>query len=158
MGTGRLLPDETEVFESTRSRVFPLCGSFNTGTGEPCGSKDEGAWPFWLEGAEPNLVVELVARADSAEVGETALDSSEGVATRGTSFLNFFPDLKSVTDEINSKKLLLPEKVIGGSAGAIGGVCGVSTPKGGEMGSCRSLRGSGRVCPPVPSSLARSLM
>jgi len=157
MSTGRLLPDEAEAFESTRSRIFPLCGSFKTGTGEPYGSKDEGAWPFWLEGAEPNLVIELVAMGDSTEMGETALDSSEGIATRGTCFLNFFPDLESVTDEIMSKKLVLPEKVIGGRAGATGGVCGVSTPKGGETESLRSFRGSGRVCPPVPSSLARSL-
>jgi hypothetical protein len=158
MGTGRLLPDEAEAFESTRSRIFPLCGSFNTGTGEPYGLKDEGAWPFWLEGAEPNLVVELVAMGDSTEMGETVLDSSEGVAIRGISFLNFFPDLESVTDEINSKKLVLPEKVIGGIAGATGGVCGVSTPNGGETESYRSFKGIRRACPPAPSSLARSLV
>ena len=153
MSTGRLLPDETEALESTRSRVSPLCGSFITGTGEPYGSKNEGAWPFWLEGAEPNLVVELVAMADSTEVGETANDSSEGIATEGTSFLNFFPDLESVTDEIKSEKLLLPVKEIGGRAGAGGGVCGVPAPRG-ETESYRSFGGSGSV----PSSLARSLV
>jgi hypothetical protein len=140
MSIGRLLPDEAEAFESTRSRMFPPYGSWSDDIGEPRGSvretKSMGAWPFWLEGVELNLVVGLVGVAELTEVGEVVLNSSESTATGGTSFFSFFPDLESVTDEIKSEKLVsLKENVIGGRAGATAGVCGASTSMGGERES-----------------------